>query len=540
MSSGAYPKRLTSLSHLLCRGIAADEDREYAGPSTAATSRQQQCGSAPKWSDGRYTNSVMEPTGPPGFRGLTISRQRSEVTCRGSSSIPRTASVWNFKTHSTLTSRIAFPLVDPGDVQKCGFQVSAMPNVLGVPNYNQATRIVALCLNKSIGGNTYVEFQTSVRALGILPGDIIAVTYARENFDRTPFRVVKVSPGQNFRRAQIRAQLHDDAWYSDTAANSLFNAAPQPSYQIGVPRPIAGVVTDSQGNLQFGIAESSTQAEDGTITLLATATFTSPPPVPMAAPAPPLVSLAASVSSIGGTLPSDSAFYYALTSVDGNGNESALSFAVLAVTNSGAATYSVKLQNLSLPAAATTFNVYRGPSPSELIRISSNNLPSLTFTDTGLPNLPYLPPDSNYDHANFYWRNEEQPSSPVTIYTSNTVGNATLQMVTNEFFGHDCSDSYRNRRTAGTCHCLQHGFHYYGLVALGHRTGYHQHLRGLPDGVSIRSIQQSERDRPGAICDSQLCWRHHSDLRPVGERLQCRKSIRVVHGDALADRGSGR
>ncbi len=73
--------------------------------------------------------------------------------------------------------------------------------------------------------------------------------------------------------------------------------------------------------------------------------------------------------------------------------------------------------------------------PPELTRISSNNSTSGTFTDVCSPYLPNLPPDASYDHANFYWRTEVQPQAPVTIYSSNTVGNSTVQMPANQFVG---------------------------------------------------------------------------------------------------------
>jgi hypothetical protein len=356
------------------------------------------------------------------------------VMSRGSADTPNRFSV-EFQDAFNSYQQDSVTLVNPDDVQSCGYQVSATPNVLGVPNYNQASRIVALCLNKSIAGNLYIEFQTSVRALGVLPGDLIALTYARESFNRTPFRVVKVSLGQNFRRALIRAQLHDDAWYTDTAANSLLNSSPLPSYQIGVPRAIAGVLPDAQGNLQFAVSETSSQGEDGTATLSATAGFSAPPPLPLAAPGPPLVSLIANVSTTGGSLPPNAFYYYALTSVDSDGIEGAPSFSVLATTSFGPATYSVTLQNLSLPPNAACFNVYRGSSPAELLRISSNNALAPTFTDTGLAYQPYLPPDANYDHANFYWRLETQPSAAVTIFSKSTVGNSAASMTPNQYSG---------------------------------------------------------------------------------------------------------
>ena len=74
------------------------------------------------------------------------------------------------------------------------------------------------------------------------------------------------------------------------------------------------------------------------------------------------------------------------------------------------------------------FHVYRGPNPSELFRIASNHALSAQFTDTGLAVQLASPPDSNYDHANFYWRRELQPEYPATITSAVTVGNNTLQM----------------------------------------------------------------------------------------------------------------
>jgi hypothetical protein len=357
-----------------------------------------------------------------------------KITSRSSADTPNRFSI-EFQDAFNSYQQDSVTLVDPDDVQKCGFQVSASPTVLGVPNYDQALRIVALCLQKSIAGNTYIEFQTSVRALGIQPGDIIAVTHSLEGFNRTPFRVVKVSPGQNFRTAAIRAQLHDDSWYTDNSGRSAMNSAPQPTYSIGIPRSITGVTLDQQGNLQYGVTESSSQTEDGTAILMANVEFTTPPAVPVSAPGAPMASLSPVVSPTGGTLPPDSAFYYALTSLDNSGNESGLSFTIPAATGDGPPTYSVTLQNISLPGNAVAFNVYRGPSPAQLVRISSNTAPSLTFRDSGLADLQFLPPDANYDHANFYWRMEMQPAAPVTIYSANTIGDASTQMQANEFAG---------------------------------------------------------------------------------------------------------
>jgi len=45
------------------------------------------------------------------------------------------------------------------------------------------------------------------------------------------------------------------------------------------------------------------------------------------------------------------------------------------------------------------------------------------------------PPDSNYDHANFYWRLELQPEVKADIQSATTIGNSSLTMVVNEYAG---------------------------------------------------------------------------------------------------------
>jgi hypothetical protein len=261
------------------------------------------------------------------------------------------------------------------------------------------------------------------------------VTYAREGFSRAPFRVVKIAPGPNFRTAIIRAQFHDDTWYSDPTGITVPGIAPQTSYLVGVPRPILGSTLDSSGALEFGVAESSSQAQDGTISLLANVACAVPPNLPLGAPDPPLVSLTPTVSATGGTLAANSVFYYAVTSVDSAGVESAASFTVHAITNSGPSTYSVTLNNISLPASTTGFNVYRGQTPSAMSRIVSNQSPAAAFIDTGFANAPQVAPDPNFDHSNFYWRMESAPVTAVTLYSSTSIGNSSSQLQTDQFKG---------------------------------------------------------------------------------------------------------
>ncbi len=320
-------------------------------------------------------------------------------------------------------------LVDVNDVALTGQVITTALPALGISNYDQAGRILKFALDKSIQGNTYIEFETSVKALGLRPGDIITITYLKEGFERQPFRIVKVAPGVNYRITRITAQVHQDQWYSDTNGQMPGNtgARRQPDSGVGVPRPLLGNVVDATGNFAYQITENSNNSSDGGVTEQLTAGFLAPPAMAPGGPGIPLLSLAATIGG-GGTMPGDQRLYYAVTAVDSGQQESALSFVVPASIPPGTNTNSVTLSGLSFGAGTVGFNVYRGTNPSQMYRIANNQALTATFTDTGLPVQAVAPPDPAYDHANFYWRLELQPELAATIVSSNSIGNTAAQM----------------------------------------------------------------------------------------------------------------
>ena len=257
----------------------------------------------------------------------------------------------------------SFELVDVDDVARAGQEIASGLTALGIPNFDQAARIAKFNLDRSIGGNTYVDFETSVRGLGLRPGDLISLTYLKEGFERQPFRVLKITPGLNYRTATITAQIHNDAWYADTNGQVPGESSGrQPGAGIGLPRPLVGDTTDDNGDVQFGITESSQAAEDGSVAVEAAVGFTVPGTVTTGAPAIPLLSLGATIAE-GGTLAGGQTLYYAVSAVDSAGQESGLSFIVRAVIPAGEATNSVTLHGLSFSSAARSFRVYRGANP---------------------------------------------------------------------------------------------------------------------------------------------------------------------------------
>jgi hypothetical protein len=325
-------------------------------------------------------------------------------------------------------------LVDIDDFLVTGQEVTTTLTALGLPNFDQANRAAALQLYKSVNGNTYVQFETSVKGVGLRPGDIITLTYARGGFSRQPFRITKLSPGVNFITAVITAQIHDDAWY--TAVNSgAASPGRQGAFDVALPRPLVGSVIDNNGVEQFGISESSTESTDGSITENVSVSFSVPARPAASAAGIPLMGLNAQVNNSGGSVAGGQMLYYGISANDANGAEGWLSFIAMVNIPAGDNTNQVTLESLSFSSAAVSFNVYRGPNPTQILQIASGVAIGTQFVDSGLTASLQGPPDPNYDHANFYWRLELQPPEPVGIDSATTIGNSTLNMVLNLYNG---------------------------------------------------------------------------------------------------------
>jgi Putative phage tail protein len=370
-----------------------------------------------------FSDILRLPTGEPSIT----------ITSRSIADTPNNFSV-EFQDALNSYQQDSYDLFDSDDIQLIGQEVSTTLMALGLPNYDQAARILQFNLDKSVQGNYYIQFQTSIKALGIRPGDIITVTYLKEGLQRQPFRVLKISPSTNYRTCTIFGQIEDDAWYADsngqttsTAGNTYAGAS-----GVGVPNPLLGSTIDQNGNVQFGIVETTVTNSDGTVDEELTVSFTVPTVPNGQGPPAPLVSLACTIGT-GGSLQGGQTLYYGVSGQDSAGNEGVLSFIVTAVIPANDST--VTLSDLSFPPNTSTFNIYRGATPADLFRIATAQTLATQFTDTGLPIQLIAPADPNFDHANFYWRMEEQPEVAATIFSPTTVGNGTLEMAVNAYTG---------------------------------------------------------------------------------------------------------
>lgn len=323
-------------------------------------------------------------------------------------------------------------LLDLDDVLAAGQELAAPVPALGLPHFDQAARVTRFLLMKSIKGNMYAEFDTGPHALGLRPGDIISLTYMKEGLVRAPFRITKIAPSENYMTARITAQRHNDEWYELLAAG--WQEGEQRRRTNGrwglVPRPITGVSLDEHGGALFEIEEDL--ADDGGTAVRLKVRYTRPE-LSEASPASiPIVGLTPLVETTGGVLPGGKSYYYAVSALDGNGRETELSFTVRASVPAGAENR-VTLRELGFAPGTAGFRIYRGASPSRLLRIASANGGTEEFTDPGFTAECALPVDVNFDHANFYWRMELMPETRVASAGATTLSGEGLAMTANEF-----------------------------------------------------------------------------------------------------------
>jgi hypothetical protein len=332
----------------------------------------------------------------------------------------------------------SFAIVDVGDVATTGQEITGKLVVDGIPSYDQAARIAKFFLDKSLRGNRYIEFDTTVKAMGQHVGDLITVTYGKEGLINQPFRIVKIAPGMNYRTVHITAQIHNDAWYQETNGQLTLLPATrrQPGVGTDVPNPVTGATVDVNGQIQYTINETEVTGTDGTILAEVLVSFTPPVAGQSRVAGIPIVSLQPSILPTGGTLAGNQTLYYAVTATDASREESNPSFTVRAVIPAGSSTNSVRLNTLSFTSGTSTFSVYRGSLPTQLYRIASGVATAAQFTDTGVALQLVSSPDPDYEHANFYWRMEETAEEFATIIAANQVGSGALSMTANAYVGH--------------------------------------------------------------------------------------------------------
>jgi len=325
-------------------------------------------------------------------------------------------------------------LVDLDDVARAGSEIPGIFRGLGIPSRSQAERVLSKELARNIDGNLFVEFTTTIKGLGMQPGDIITVTSGAHELTRAPFRVLRVSPGLNFESMTILAQAHDDGWYGNGIAVSSSSTGWPSNATSGTPFPIAGYTYTPEGGHAFNVVECSTLLTDGGANELVTAQFRPPRQEVASLPAPG-IGQTTTIAPGGSLKAGTKVLYYALTALDGAGLESRVSQIIQVVTGAMEANFSVTLSGIAAPSGAAALRVYRGPSMFDLLYVTDIDVGLCTWTDQGSDVSPMRPPDPRYDHADFYWRSELTPQIPVDSFSEETLVVADGGYETDQYTG---------------------------------------------------------------------------------------------------------
>ncbi len=331
----------------------------------------------------------------------------------------------------------AFAINDLEDQAIVGQEISQTLVVDGIPTYDQAARMAKFQLDKSVQGNTFVEFETSVKALGQQVGQIIAISYAKEGWVNRPFRILRLAPQQNYRVVRVTAQAHEDAWYADSNGQAVppRRRPRQPRLHPRPPNPLAGTVLRADGDFDWDISESRSSDADGAGAVELNVQFAVPVNRFSTRTGPPAVDLTATVSPTGGSLPGGTTLYYAVTSSDGDGEESIPSFSITAQIPEGTNSNSVTVTGLSFDSGAGTFSLYRGTTPTKLFRIVSGQALATTFQDSGVATEPVPLPDPFFARANFYWKFRQTAPVTATVFGPTTIGSSQLSLTPDQFAG---------------------------------------------------------------------------------------------------------
>ncbi len=323
-------------------------------------------------------------------------------------------------------------IADTEDIRLRRQEISQVLPATGVPNFPQAQRICQTALNKSIAGNVFIQFRTSIRGIHVRPGDLIAVNYSRYGFERTIFRVLEFQLSSRLDEMEITAQLHQDHWYSDDPS-ARYDRSRIYSWSSASVRAICGTLVD-QGRIRFDASESLATDNSGAQRCLLRIPFRRPLAQTGSTTSVPLVSFGYSVQSTGGTLPSGS-YFYALTAVDAQGRESLLSSLIPVRVSGATSTNRVILSGLSVDSSAQSLRLYRGTSPNALYRVGTGLPVASSVTDDGSSIAAQVPPDPKYSRLRAWFRQMYLVDQAPTAWTSQSITRGGLTLVPDRWVG---------------------------------------------------------------------------------------------------------
>lgn len=124
-------------------------------------------------------------------------------------------------------------------------KIERTESILGITNFNQASRMAEFLLNLEKFASIFCSFRVDIRQLKFEPGDVIAVTQEDAFFSSAKFRIISI---QEFKddEMEITCRAHNASLYDDTTGSTLqLWDAGDPADPFGPPE----IVTNFQVNV---------------------------------------------------------------------------------------------------------------------------------------------------------------------------------------------------------------------------------------------------------------------------------------------------
>jgi hypothetical protein len=352
------------------------------------------------------------------FDGSSILKDASgkstlKITQQNFSGTPNKSTIYFFDRENQYNQDIS-TIIDTEDVGRIGAEVVGTFNLVGPTTFDQINRLTDTWYSENYrgnprldfegsaigdtGGTLQFEFETSIKGIHLMVGQICLISDAQGGFTNYRMRIMKIQPSQNFETAKIVGWYQNDNWYQDTygqGANqpiykSTLSAADTnprswlPNYEV----PQSGDAYYQPSDLGFGVAQSYGVDPNGNPLAQLQITGEVPvnafPTIPLA-PALEIIG----VGDTGGGYPEGTAYFAGIAALGADGSISPLSN--LCPVSLSISQDALQFVNQGWPPTAVGYLAFAGFTPNSI-----SYQASASFTGPGLITL-----DNDYNYGSF-------------------------------------------------------------------------------------------------------------------------------------------
>ena len=225
-------------------------------------------------------SSIMKDSN--GASTLKVSQRQSQET-------PNKVTNYFFDRENQYGQDIS-TIIDVEDVDRVGAEVTGSFPLVGPQTFDHIDRVTATWLAENYrgnlrldyegsaigdtGGTMQFEFETSVKAIHLMVGQLCFISDVQHNLVNQLFRISRIQPSTNFETAKISGHQHNDFWYTDDFGQgaeqpvyvnprSAGQGSPK-SWRANYEAPQAGDAYYGASDLNFGVAQLYGVAADKT------------------------------------------------------------------------------------------------------------------------------------------------------------------------------------------------------------------------------------------------------------------------------------